>query len=132
MIFKIPETLTGLPTPLFLIGAFAVFFVVVGVWLARKFAPGAVSGKLGLNEDLLLPGNIAAQLPILSAVLPFLLLIMVTLRLPLTNPSPVFGLALLLVVLMLGSDAALLARLDAGGGRVLRCSAGSHLAFQPL
>jgi len=44
----------------------------------------------------------AAQLPILSAVLPFLLLIMVTLRLPLTNPSPVFGLALLLVVLMLG------------------------------
>ena len=50
----------------------------------------------------MLPGNIAAQLPILSAVLPFLLLIMVTLRLPLTNPSPVFGLALLLVVLMLG------------------------------
>ena len=102
LIFKIPETLTGLPTPLFLIGAFAVFFVVAGVWLARKFTPGAVSGKLGLNEDLLLPGNIAAQLPILSAVLPFLLLIMVTLRLPLTNPSPVFGLALLLVVLMLG------------------------------
>ena len=102
LIFKIPETLTGLPTPLFLIGAFAVFFVGVGVWLSRKFAPGAVSGKLGLNEDIFLPDNIAAQLPILSAVLPFLLLIMVTLRLPLTNPSPVFGLALLLVVLMLG------------------------------
>jgi uncharacterized membrane protein len=102
LIFKIPETLTGLPTPLFLIGVFAVFFVVVGVWLARKFAPGALSGNLKLNEDLVLPGNIAAQLPILSAVLPFLLLIMVTLRLPLANPSPVFGLALLLVVLMLG------------------------------
>jgi len=102
LIFKIPETLTGLPTPLFLIGAFALFFVVVGVWLARKFAPGALSGNLKLNDDFTLPGNIAAQLPILSAVLPFLLLIMVTLRLPLTNPSPVFGLALLLVVLMLG------------------------------
>jgi hypothetical protein len=35
-------------------------------------------------------------------VLPFLLLIMATLRLPLANPSPVFGLALLLVVLLLG------------------------------
>src|SRR4030095_5486046 len=34
--------------------------------------------------------------------MPFLLLIMVTLRLPLANPSAVFGLALLLVVLLLG------------------------------
>jgi hypothetical protein len=102
LISKIPETLTGLPAPLFLIGAFAVFFVMVGVWLTRKFAPEALSGNLKLKDDFTLPGNIAAQLPILSAVLPFLLLIMVTLRLPLTNPSPVFGLALLLVVLMLG------------------------------
>ena len=102
LIFKIPETLTGLPMPLFLIGAFAVFFVAVGVWLVRKFTPEGLKGNLKLNEDFMLPGNIAAQLPILSAVLPFLLLIMVTLRLSLTNPSPVFGLALLLVVLMLG------------------------------
>ena len=102
LIFKIPETLTGLPTPFFLIGVFAVFFVVVGVWLARKLKPEALTGGLAFNEDLVLPGNIAAQLPILSSVLPFLLLIMATLRLPLTNPSPVFGLALLLVVLMLG------------------------------
>ena len=102
LIFKIPETLTGLPTPLFLIGAFAVFFAAVGVWLARRFAPEALTGNLKLNDDLTLPANVAAQLPILSAVLPFLLLIMATMRLPLTNPSPVFGLALLLVVLMLG------------------------------
>jgi hypothetical protein len=102
LIFKIPETLTGLPTPLFLIGAFAVFFVAIGVWLARKFKPEALTGGLQLDENFVLPGNLAAQLPILSAVLPFLLLIMATLRLPLTNPSPVFGLALLLVVLMLG------------------------------
>src|SRR5450755_960990 len=43
-----------------------------------------------------------ALLPASSAVLPFLLLIMATLRLPLANPSPIFGLALLLVVLLLG------------------------------
>jgi hypothetical protein len=102
LIFKIPETLTGLPTPLFLIGAFAVFFVAVGVWLTRKCAPEALTGNLKFNEDFTLTGGAAAQLPILSAVLPFLLLIMTTLRLPLTNPSPIFGLALLLVVLMLG------------------------------
>ncbi|MGO8931467.1 MAG: DUF2339 domain-containing protein [Limisphaerales bacterium] len=102
LIFKIPETLTGLPTPFFLIGVFAVFFVVVSVWLARKLKPEALTRGIAFNEDLVQPGNIAAQLPILSAILPFLLLILATLRLPLTNPSPVFGLALLLVVLMLG------------------------------
>ena len=102
LIFKIPETLTGLPTSFFLIGAFAVFFVAVSAWLARKFKPEALTRGLAFNGNLALPGSMAAQLPILSAVLPFLLLIMVTLRLPLTNPSPVFGLALLLVVLMLG------------------------------
>jgi hypothetical protein len=102
LIFKIPETLTGLPTPFFLIGLFSVFFVVVGVWLTRKFKPEALTGSVIFNENFAVPGNIAAQLPILSSVLPFLLLIMATLRLPLTNPSPVFGLALLLVVLMLG------------------------------
>lgn len=102
LIFKIPETLTGLPAPLFLIGAFAVFFVTVGVWLTRRFRPEALTSGLAFDDNFALPGNIAGQLPILSAVLPFLLLIMVTLRLPLTNPSPVFGLALLLVVLMLG------------------------------
>ena len=50
LIFKIPETLTGLPTPFFLIGAFAVFFVVVGVWLARKFKPEALAGSLSLQR----------------------------------------------------------------------------------
>jgi uncharacterized membrane protein len=44
----------------------------------------------------------AALLPACSAILPFLLLIMATLRLQLANPSPVFGLALLLIVLLLG------------------------------
>lgn len=102
LIFKIPTTLTGLPTSFFLIGAFSVFFVGIGIWLVRRFSPAAFAGGVKLNEDLLLPSSVAAQLPVLSAILPFLLLIMATLRLPLANPSPVFGLALLLVVLLLG------------------------------
>ena len=102
LIFKIPADLTGLPTSLFLLGAFAVFFVAISVWLARKFKPDAFKSDLKIAGDLNANETLAALLPASSAVLPFLLLIMATLRLPLANPSPVFGLALLLVVLLLG------------------------------
>jgi hypothetical protein len=102
LIFKIPADLTGLPTSFFLLGAFAVFFVAASVWLARKFKPDAFKSGLKIAGDINANETLAALLPAGSAVLPFLLLIMATLRLPLANPSPVFGLALLLVVLLLG------------------------------
>ena len=102
LIFKIPAELTGLPTSFFLLGAFAVFFVAVSVWAVRKLKPDLLTKAIPLNEDSLQPENLAALLPACSAILPFLLLIMATLRLPLANPSPVFGLALLLMVLLLG------------------------------
>ena len=102
LIFKIPTTLTGLPTSFFLLGAFAIFFVVVSVWVVRKLKPAALTKGVSLNDDFSDSENLAALLPAFAATLPFLLLIMATLRLPLTNPSPVFGLALLLVVLLLG------------------------------
>ena len=104
-IFRIPIELTGLPTSLFLLGCFAIFFLLVAVWACRQLLARAglattTRGKLfGTLSD---PANLAIQLPALSATLPFLLLIMVTLRLPLTNPSPVFGLAVVFVVLLLG------------------------------
>lgn len=102
LIFKIPAELTGLPMSFFLLGGFAVFFVAVSVWAVRKLKPGIRAKAIPLNEDSLQPENLAALLPACSAVLPFLLLIMATLRLQLANPSPVFGLALLLIVLLLG------------------------------
>jgi hypothetical protein len=102
LIFKIPADLTGLPTSFLLLGAFVVFFVVAGIWLARKFKPDALKAGIKFGDDFTAPGDLAAVLPAFSVVLPFLLLIMATLRLPLINPSPVFGLALLLVVLLLG------------------------------
>jgi uncharacterized membrane protein len=102
LIFKIPSDLTGLPTSFFLLGAFAVFFVATGIWLVKKFKPDALKTGVKFSSDLAAPGDLAAILPACSIVLPFLLLIMATLRLPLVNPSPVFGLALLLVVLLLG------------------------------
>ncbi len=102
LISKIPETLTGLPASFFLVGAFAVFFFAASIWLIRKYSPAAFKTGLRFGENLSNPADVAAVLPACSAVLPFLLLIMATLRLPLTNPSPVFGLALLLVALLLG------------------------------
>ena len=102
LIFKIPTDLTGLPTSFFLLGAFAIFFVVVGVWAARKFKPALLTTGSQINSDFGRPETLAALLPAASAVLPFLLLIMATLRLQLANPSPVFGLALLLVVVLMG------------------------------
>ena len=81
----------------FLLGGCAVFFVVAGFWLFRKLKPAAFAAGKKLDEE-----NLTAQLPVLSAVLPFLLLIMAALRLPLANPSALFGLGLLLAVLILG------------------------------
>jgi uncharacterized membrane protein len=102
LIFKIPEDLTGLPSSFFLLGAFAVFFVAASVWLVRRFKPDSFKAGLGMAGESLAPESVAPLLPGCSAVLPFLLLIMATLRLGLSNPSPIFGLALLLAVLMLG------------------------------
>ena len=103
--FRIPIELAGLPGSLLLLGAFTIFFVLAAIWASRQLPTGpgittTAAGKLfgALNN----PANFAIQLPALSATLPFLLLIMVTLRLPLMNPSPVFALALVFVVLLLG------------------------------
>ncbi len=97
-IFKIPADLNGLPSLLVVIGAFAVLFFGAGLWFARKFGDRlAESGR-----TFHFGGDFRAQLPAMSALLPFILLVMATARLPLTNPTPVYGLALLLVVLTLG------------------------------
>ncbi len=102
LIFKIPAELTGMPASFYLLGAFAVFFVAVSVWAVRKLKPAAFTRGVQLNDDFSAPDSLATLLPAASAALPFLLLIMATMRLHLVNPSPIFGLALLLVVLLLG------------------------------
>ena len=101
LLLRIPTELTGLPTALLLLACFAIFFFIAVGWACRRLvAPGTAAPKLfGNITD---PTNLSVQLPTLSATLPFLLLIMVALQLPLANPSPVFGLALLLVILLLG------------------------------
>lgn len=98
-ICEIPANLSGFPLSLSLIGAFAVFFVAAAAWMSRRglqSAPGRLFGDVSERA------NFAVQLPALSATLPFLLLVMATLQLPLSNPTPIFAVALLLIVLLLG------------------------------
>jgi uncharacterized membrane protein len=71
---------------LFVLGGFAVLFGIASSILFRKLPKAPF----------------ASLLPVSSAVLPFLLLILATLRLKIADPSPVFGLALLLVLFLLG------------------------------
>jgi hypothetical protein len=95
LILRVPESLAGLSTSFILLGSFAAFFVVVGVWLARKFKPDT-AGQASWSSEF------AVQLPVASAALPFLLLIMATLRLSFPDPSPVFVMAALLLLLLFG------------------------------
>jgi uncharacterized membrane protein len=109
---KVPAVVTGLPEMLFLIGGFAVFFFAAGIFVTKRLfaARGAQgSGAAGAWLTSAAPGllrldpDIARSLvPALSGLLPFLLLALVLGRLPLTDPSAVFGLAALLIVLLLG------------------------------
>lgn len=109
-VIQLPAALDQLPAELSVIGGFALFFFAVGVLAALKLrvagssatapATGA-SGRAAPRWDAV-PPDWLPRIPMLSAVLPFLLLILVTYRLPLADPSPVFGVALLLVILLLG------------------------------
>ncbi|MBI5692531.1 MAG: DUF2339 domain-containing protein [Verrucomicrobia bacterium] len=91
---------------LVVVGGFAVIFFGAGLFFAQRL------GNRG--EGAGLPGAQRAALPAMSALLPFVLLILMTARVSLPDPSPLFGLALLLVVLLLGLTVLLLRSAVAG------------------
>jgi Predicted membrane protein len=99
-LLRIPSELTGLPTALFILAGFATFFLVAAGWAGGHFGV-TKTGAPKFFGNITDSANLSVQLPALSAAMPFLLLIMVTVRLPLVNPSPVFCLALLLIILLL-------------------------------
>ena len=110
-IFRVPAELTLLPETLLVVGGFALLFFVGGLFAGKKIlgqlsdsrqAGEKTSSRVSGSLQALFGGDALAHLPALSAALPFLLLIMLVVRLPLANPSPVFGLAALLLVLLLG------------------------------
>src|SRR5438067_3978361 len=80
-------------------------FTFLGAWTGNYLTIGHMYTALGFYFVFALfhaAAPISVQRPALSATLPFLLLIMVALQLPLANPLPIFGLGLLLVILLLG------------------------------
>lgn len=98
-IFRVPTTVSFAPSLLLVIGGFAIFFFAAGLWLARKLGPKLAGTNQQLNAFF---GDARGQLPAFASLLPFLLLLMVCGRLEVPNPSAVFGLGLLLVILTLG------------------------------
>lgn len=101
-IVSAPPGLESLTGSLLVVAFFAAVFIAAGVYLARRLgkSPDTLPfptrpGDFWSNE-ILLP-----RVPALAAIMPFALLALMTLRLPLVNPSPVFGLALVLTGLLL-------------------------------
>ncbi len=94
-IARIPPQWPSLWAMLLVVGSFALFFVFGGLWALKRTA-----GKSDPNWTL--PPEWQKQIPAFGAILPFLLLGLMALRFPITNPSSLFGMALLLSVLTLG------------------------------
>jgi uncharacterized membrane protein len=98
-IFRVPAAVAFEPSLLLVIGGFAVFFFFAGLWLMRRLAARLPAAGPGLAGAF---GDARSRIPAFSSLLPFLLLVMVCARLEVPDPSAVFGLGLLLVVLTLG------------------------------
>jgi hypothetical protein len=106
-IFQLPPVLTAVSGMLVVIGGFAIIFMAAAVFAGKKvFVLKGLPAREGENSAgaPISPAAPAgfAQMVWVSAVLPFLLLTLVVLRLPLANPAPLFGLAAVLLVLLLG------------------------------
>lgn len=87
------------PSLLLIIGGFAIFFFAASLWLVRRLGHLLPADRSAASSVL---GDARSQLPAMAALLPFLLLIMVCIRLAVPDPSAIFGLGLLLTVLTLG------------------------------
>lgn len=118
-LFKLPNTtVDSLPLFLLVVGGFAVFFSVASCFLSRKVT--ALKTLAGADP-------LAAMLPVSSAVLPFALLVMASMQLPVANPAPIFGLALLLCLFLLGL--ARVAAIHALGLAALLCTLALEYAW---
>ncbi len=82
-----PSQIDDLNGFLSVIAGFGVFFFSAGLFLARRLAS---------SDDA------RRNIPAFAAALPFLLVVMVVAKLPVVSPTPVFAVAFLLAVLLLG------------------------------
>lgn len=101
-----PADVVGLPGMLTVLGGVTTVFTLAAIVGGRKILDR--QNELGADKDrAFLPAgwtsvDLQKQIPSLSAILPFMLLLMVTAKLPIQNPAPIFGFALGLGALLLG------------------------------
>jgi len=109
-VLEAPQEIGHLSEYLLVVGGFGVFFFLIGMFAVKKsmFPSGQTEGESTTGSQatsgwpaIFTDNRLAEHVPALSAILPFLLLIMVVERLPIGDPSPVFGLAALMMVLLL-------------------------------
>lgn len=104
-LFQLPASADSLPEFLAIITGFAVVFFAAGVLLPRRLGAKLSPGMLPAGWRSIL-GDQHTQLPAFAALMPFMLLAVAVVRLPLPDPTLILGVALLLVVLLLGLSAA--------------------------
>jgi uncharacterized membrane protein len=92
-IMQAPPALPDLSAMLVVIGGFAVFFMAASVLAGRKV--------FAARDEARVSRGMFGQVASLSAMLPFLLLALVMIQLPLASPTSVFAMAAFLIVLML-------------------------------
>ena len=98
-LFRLPDV-GGLPGILTLLAFFSCAFFAWALLVTRK--KSLFQGNAALSAAEGISPQDAAQLPALSALMPFALLALVCLRLKLPDPTQVFGLMMLMTVLLLG------------------------------
>ncbi len=125
-LLKVPARADELMPLLGVVTGFSAVFAIAGRWLFRDLPMGGGGAIRAMSA--------ARVLPVASAALPFVLLILALLKLPVANPSPVFVVVLLMSAFLSG-----LALLGKQGPLVLAALAGTlavegvwHLLhFQP-
>ena len=103
-----PAGLLGTGDIVILVGAFGVFFSVVATYvlhsLRRKMSEAGIKTQEGFSGSAgkSLSDSLFFQIPSVSSVLPFLLLILASIKIDIANPASIFGLGLLLTVISVG------------------------------
>lgn len=93
-VFSVPQEGWTLGPVLGISLGFTALFGLAGRWLGRRMVVG--------GEEPALERQVAAGMPVMAGMIPFGLLVLAVLRLPVPDPSPVFGVGVLMVVLLLG------------------------------
>ncbi|MCF7731660.1 MAG: DUF2339 domain-containing protein [Akkermansiaceae bacterium] len=97
-LFSVPAASDSLAPFLGISLGFTALFGIAGRWLGKQVAARLPGESTSSNPEQLMTD----ALPVLAGVMPFGLLMLAIVQLPLAQPSPVFGVGLLMVFLLLG------------------------------